>query len=267
MTWSELPTSLRTVLGAALLLVIAVAVASFYLSFLALREVAANPVTGWGPNAWVFPLCVDAALLASEVVLVGASMVRGVNRAVPFCFMLAFGGLTVWFNIERVPAPWRMVTAVPPLAGIFMTLLIAYLLKEVVLRALGRTLAYTAPPMQAGALGAPQTTVMRLPDGSYGVPVEAFSGYGAGTLPPQGAYGEMPSQSAQPSGQNGHDRGWKGEQTREYLATLGSGELAAMTRAQLATDMHTLGVPIDETYAGSILGKYRANGAVKERRR
>ena len=271
MTWAKLPTNLRTVLGAALLLVIAVAIASFYLSFLALREVAANPVTGWGPNAWVFPLCVDAALLASEVVLVGASMVRGVNRAVPFCFMLAFGALTVWFNIERVPSQWRMVTAVPPLAGIFMTLLIAYLLKEVVLRALGRDLAYDAPPMRAAvALGAPQTTVVRLPDGSYGVPSEGFSGYGAGAFPPQGAFAQMPSQGQQPSGQidqNGHDRGWKAEQTREYLGTLNRDELEVMTRGQLAADMHTLGVPIDESYAGGILGKYRANGGSRRTRR
>ena len=54
MSWSELPTNLRTVLGAALLLVIGVAVASFTLSFIALREVAANQVTGWGHNAWIF---------------------------------------------------------------------------------------------------------------------------------------------------------------------------------------------------------------------
>jgi hypothetical protein len=126
MSWSELPTNLRTVLGAALLLVIGVAVASFTLSFIALREVASAPVTGWGRNAWIFPLCVDAALLASEVVLVGVSMIKGVNRAVPFVFMVLFGALTVWFNVARVPADWRLVTAVPPVAGIFMTLLIAF---------------------------------------------------------------------------------------------------------------------------------------------
>jgi hypothetical protein len=80
----------------------------------------------------------------------------------------------------------------------------------------------------------------------------------------------MPSQGQQPSShnpQNGQDRGWKAEQTREYLATLDKHELAGMTRGQLAADMHTLGVPIDESYAGGILGKHRANGAAKGRRR
>src|SRR6266699_430498 len=170
MSWSELPTNLRTVLGAALLLVIGVAVASFTLSFIALREVASAPVTGWGRNAWIFPLCVDAALLASEVVLVGVSMIKGVNRAVPFVFMVLFGALTVWFNVERVPAQWRLVTGVPPVAGIFMTLLIAFLVKVLAL-ALGKPMVYEAPPPpQMASLGALQSTLVRLPDGSYGVP-------------------------------------------------------------------------------------------------
>src|SRR6266536_1636425 len=177
MSWSELPTNLRTVLGAALLLVIGVAVASFSLSFIALREVASNSVTGWGRNAWIFPLCVDMALL---------------------------GALTVWFNVARVPADWRLVTAVPPVAGIFMTLLIAFLLK-VLAKALGKTMVYEAPPMpQAGYLMAPQTTVVQLPDGSYGVPGSPFPGYGAGTFPPQGAFGQMPSSEGVRNPQIGH---------------------------------------------------------------
>ena len=108
MSWSELPTNLRTVLGAALLLVIGVAVASFTLSFIALREVASAPVTGWGRNAWIFPLCVDAALLASEVVLVGVSMIKGVNRAVPFTFMVALAWLLVFaLTGHRDGGGWR----------------------------------------------------------------------------------------------------------------------------------------------------------------
>src|SRR6266487_2247871 len=137
MSWSELPTNLRTVLGAALLLVIGVAIASFTL-------------------------------------------------------MVLFGALTVWFNVARVPADWRLVTAVPPVAGIFMTLLIAFLLKVLAL-ALGKPMQYHAPTAQAGYLAPPQTTVVQLPDGSYGVPGSPFPGYGAGTFPPQGAFGQIPS--------------------------------------------------------------------------
>src|SRR6266516_4504954 len=85
--WSNLPSHLRTGLGAALLLVIGVAVASFTLSFIALREVASNPAFGWGRNAWIFPACVDMALVACEVVYVSVSMIRGVNPALPFSRM------------------------------------------------------------------------------------------------------------------------------------------------------------------------------------
>jgi hypothetical protein len=274
MSWSELPTNLRTVLGAALLLVIGVAVASFTLSFIALREVAANPVTGWGRNAWIFPLCVDAALLASEVVLVGVSMVKGVNRAVPFTFMILFGALTVWFNIERVPASWRLVTAVPPLAGIFMTLLIAFLVKVLAL-ALGKPMQYHAPAAQVAHLAPPQTTVVQLPDGSYGVPGGPFSGYGAGTFPPQGAFGQMPSPPRPGTPQLGHaevDEATKRQAVEMYLSGLGAEQLGVATGSSVVVALAGLGMPLDERYARKILDEYKAarkpaNGARTSARR
>jgi len=261
MSWSELPTNLRTVLGAALLLVIGVAVASFSLSFIALREVASNSVTGWGRNAWIFPLCVDMALLASEVVLVGVSMIKGVNRAVPFVFMVLFGALTVWFNVARVPADWRLVTAVPPVAGIFMTLLIAFLLK-VLAKALGKTMVYEAPPMpQAGYLMAPQTTVVQLPDGSYGVPGSPFPGYGAGTFPPQGAFGQMPSSEGVRNPQIGHaeiDDATKRRAVEMYLSHLTADQLGVATASSIVVALAGQGMPIGESYAGRILSDYKA---------
>ncbi len=261
MSWSELPTNLRTVLGAALLLVIGVAVASFSLSFIALREVASNSVTGWGRNAWIFPLCVDMALLASEVVLVGVSMIKGVNRAVPFVFMVLFGALTVWFNVARVPADWRLVTAVPPVAGIFMTLLIAFLLK-VLAKALGKTMVYEAPPMpQAGYLMAPQTTVVQLPDGSYGVPGSPFPGYGAGTFPPQGAFGQMPSSERVRNPQIGHaeiDDATKRRAVEMYLSHLTADQLGVATASSVVVALAGQGMPIGESYAGRILSDYKA---------
>jgi Protein of unknown function (DUF2637) len=213
--WSNLPTQLRTVLGAALLLVIGVAVASFALSFIALREVASNPVTGWGKQAWIFPACVDMALVASEVVLVGASMVRGTNRAVPFCLMVLFGAATVWFNVERVPSEWRMVTAIPPIAGIFMTLLIAYLVKMLA-RVTGTAWEHDAPPAAYGMLGAPgsplQGAVWR-PD-AYPQP-----------MPPAWApYGQMPSPATSNNGHPGiaaeASEGVKRDRIRAYLSRL-----------------------------------------------
>jgi hypothetical protein len=255
-TWSDLPTNLRTVLGAALLLVIGVAVASFTLSFIALREVASNQVTGWGRNAWIFPLCVDAALLASEVVLVGVSMVKGVNRAVPFTFMVLFGALTVWFNIARVPASWRLVTGVPPVAGIFMTLLIAFLVKVLAL-ALGKPLQYHAPTTPIAHLAPPQTTVVQLPDGTYGPP----------TL-----YGQLPTwapsqiqQTRQPSGGGELGEATKRRQVEAYLATLGSvqlGRLAGLgpkaAARELTPSLNRQGVAVSERYVQQILDEFLA---------
>jgi Protein of unknown function (DUF2637) len=260
MSWSELPTNLRTVLGAALLLVLGVAVASFTLSFIALREVASAPVTGWGRNAWIFPLCVDAALLASEVVLVGVSMIKGVNRAVPFVFMVLFGALTVWFNVARVPADWRLVTAVPPVAGIFMTLLIAFLVKVLAL-ALGKPMQYHAPAAQIAHLALPQTTVVQLPDGSYGVPGSPFAGYGAGTFPPQGAFGQIPSPAGPGTPQIGHaevDEATKRRAVEMYLSGLSAEQLGVATGSSVVVALAAQGIALDERYARKILDEYKA---------
>jgi hypothetical protein len=271
MSWSELPTNLRTVLGAALLLVIGVAVASFTLSFIALREVAANQITGWGHNAWIFPLCVDAALLASEVVLVGVSMVKGVNRAVPFTFMVLFGALTVWFNIERVPAQWRLVTGVPPVAGIFMTLLIAFLVKVLAL-ALGKPMQYHAPAAQVAHLAPPQTTVVQLPDGTYGLPGSPRPGYGPGGWGPPALYGQTPTwgpsqiqQTGQPSGDGELTEATKRHQVEAYLAVAGPDQLQRLAglgpkaaARELTPTLNGQGLQVSERYVQQILDEFLA---------
>jgi hypothetical protein len=211
--WSALPTQLRTVLGAALLLVIGVAIASFTLSFIALREVASNPAFGWGKQAWIFPACVDMALVASEVVLIGASMVRGVNRAVPFVLMVLFGALTVWFNVERVPSEWRIITATPPLAGIFMTLLIAYLVK-ILARVTGTAWEHDAPPPAYGLIG------------GYGSPIQGAvwrqDGYPQQVPPPWAPYGHLGSPTTSTNGHNGHalEGGEASDATKRALVDL-----------------------------------------------
>ena len=249
--WSALPSQLRTVLGSALLLVIGVAVASFTLSFIALREVASNPVTGWGQQAWIFPLCVDLALLASEVVLVGASMVRGTNRAVPFCLMVAFGAATVWFNVERVPAEWRMVTAIPPLAGIFMTLLVAFLVKMLA-RVTGTAWEHHAPPPTQhylGAQGGPLQGATWRPDAP---------GY---QMPPQWApYGQMPSPAASNNGHPGITEETKRERIRAYLSRLsGRPEALAIATGSSVVEgvQHEEGVTVSIREASRELDTYR----------
>jgi hypothetical protein len=248
------------VLGAALLLVIGVAVASFSLSFIALREVASSPITGWGRNAWIFPLCVDAALLASEVVLVGFSMIKGVNRAVPFLFMVLFGALTVWFNVARVPADWRLVTAVPPIAGIFMTLLIASLMK-VLARVTGKTMQFEAPAVQAGYLMPPQTTVVQLPDGSYGMPGSPFAAY------PPAISGAWPAQAQMPSsgdsenpqiGPGGGDDLVKRRAVEMYLSGLTAEQLGATTGSSIQVAIAEQGIAVSDRFARTVLGDYRA---------
>lgn len=211
-----------------------------------------------------FPLLVDAAFLVTEGAAILGWMMRALTRSDEVSYgwpgftMLLCGACTIAFNIahayliggrEDPLTVWRcLVAALPPVLMILSFQVLVVVVKWVMLH-------LTRRPAGRAAAGA-----------FLAVP-ESFDGYGAGTYPPQGAYGEMPSTSQQRDGQNGHDRGWKAEQTREYLGTLDRVELDAMTRSQLAIDMRDLGVPIDETYAGSILGKFRANGTRRKARR
>jgi Protein of unknown function (DUF2637) len=269
--WSNLPSHLRTGLGAALLLVIGVAIASFTLSFIALREVASNPVTGWGANAWIFPLCVDLALLASEVVYVSVSMIRGVNPALPFCLMVLFGAATVWFNVERVPAEWRMVTAIPPLAGLFMTMLIAYLLK-VFARITGRAWHHEAPPLAYGSLGAPgsplQGAVWRPDQAPYGMPGSPIPGYQPQMPAAWPAYGQMPSPTT-PG--NGHIDGVNGTTKRAaidaYLSRLDTEQLQVATGPSIVEAVGAGGVQVDERDARRQLDAAKAARLPSPRKR
>jgi hypothetical protein len=214
-----------------------------------------------------FPLLLDAAFLVAESAAILGYIMRAVTHSDevsygwPVVTMLVCGACTVAFNVAHAYliggrhdplTVWRCaVASLPPVLMILSFQVLIIIVKWTMLH-LGRGTAAAVP-------GASLMT----PGGTWG-------GYGAGTWPPEGAFGQNPStiaQRASQTDQNGHDRGWKGEQTREYLATLDKHELAGMTRAQLTADMHTLGVPIDETYAGAILGKHRANGAAKGRRR
>jgi hypothetical protein len=260
------------VLGAALLLVIGVAVASFTLSFIALREVASNPAFGWGRNAWIFPACVDMALVASEVVLIGASMVRGVNRAIPFVLMVLFGALTVWFNVERVPSEWRIITATPPLAGIFMTLLIAYLVK-ILARVTGTAWEHDAPPPAYGMLGAPGSPIQGAMWRQDGYPQHPYQ------MPPPGwaPYGQMPSPPTSTNGQNGHsqypaglaiaDARAKREYAELYLSGLTPEQLQVATGSSIVEALAARGVAINLREANRVVDSYRSTRQQAKRKR
>jgi Protein of unknown function (DUF2637) len=267
--WSNLPSHLRTGLGVALLLVIGVAVASFTLSFIALREVASNPVTGWGKNAWIFPLCVDLALLASEVVYVSVSMIRGVNPALPFCLMVLFGAATVWFNVERVPAQWRMVTAIPPLAGIFMTLLIAYLLK-VFARITGKAWHHEAPPPAYGSLGVPGSPIQ----GAVWRPEAAPYAMSAPPPPAWAPYGHLGSPPASTNRHSGNSAGAleDGNGTKRaliemYLSGLSPTQLQVATGSSIVDGLAAAGVTINPREANRQLDAFRSARQQAKRKR
>jgi Protein of unknown function (DUF2637) len=260
--WSRLPTNLRTILGCALVLGIGVTAAAFTLSFFALRSVASNPQLEFGKgHAWLFPIALDMALIFAEVLLLGASMVKDYNRAIPIMLVLAFGVGTLYFNVTRVPPEVRLITAVPPLASIFMTIGLAYLMKMLTVIS-GSTQAYHLAAPVYGHLGAPPTTtVVQLPDGTYGVPGSPFPGYGAGTFPPQGPYGQMPSSGSSGNPQIGPteiDDATKRRAVEMYLSGLTAEQLGVTTGSSIQVAMAEQGIAVSERFARTVLGDYKA---------
>jgi hypothetical protein len=269
--WSSLPSNLRTVLGTALLLGIGVAAAAFTLSFFALRDAAADPALAWGTgHAWLFPIGVDMALVFFEVLLLGASMVRVEDhgrvvqypRAIPFLLMLVAAAGTVYFNATHVPTRVRPLALAVPVASILVTLGLAYLLKMLA-AASGTEAIHLAPP----ALG--PNRIVRNADVLHGELVrdpQVPSLHG-----PAGAYGQVPSATQQQTAQNGHGElpePTKRQQVEAYLASLDAAQLAVTTRSQVAAELTARGMPVDETYAGRILGEWRvAHPAANSSRR
>jgi hypothetical protein len=211
--WEGLGKHLRAGLVLSIIMVLAAAAASFTLSFLALREVAGNSVTGWDTSAWVFPVCIDAGLIACEITLLTLSMMSGtgLQQLGAAFFMLVFGAFTVYFNTVRVPPAWRLVTAAPPVTGIILTIMFATLLKAFA-RHSGVAWQQQGAPPAYGMLGTPGSPIagaMWRQDASpYGPP--------AGWQP----YGQMPSPPASTLGQNGHGEEVKRERIRAYLSRL-----------------------------------------------
>jgi Protein of unknown function (DUF2637) len=287
MNFSELPTSLRRILAVALLLVAAIGAAAFTLSFVALREVAAQPDAGWGPLAFLFPLIIDGLLVAAELVLVAAAML-GRERLLPLGFVLGAGAVTIWFNITRVPAPVRPVTAIPPLASIGATILIAYLVKILAV-ALGRPLSYVPPPPTTGILAPMPLQVplsgqlTRLPDGTPGLPevvpyqyAPGVPGYGPGPYGPPGAFGQMPSwapsqipQTGQPAaGGNGNGEqaeATKRRQVEAHLSGLSTDQLGRLdglgpkaAARELTPTLNGQGLQVSERYVQQIWDEWAA---------
>ncbi len=291
MNFSELPPSLRRILAIALLLVTAIGAGAFTLSFVALREVAAQPDAGWGPLAFLFPLIIDGLLVAAELVLVAASMLHR-ERLLPLAFVIGAGAVTIWFNITRVPAPVRPVTAIPPIASIAATILIAYLVKILAV-ALGKPLTYLPPPPTTGILAPTQLQaplagqLTRLPDTTTGLPevvpyqyTPGVAGYGPGPYgPPPAAFGQTPTwapsqiqQTGQPvevlngaSGNGDQAEATKRRQVEAYLAGLDSDQLGRLgglgpkaAARELTPTLNGQGLAVSERYVQQILDEFLA---------
>jgi hypothetical protein len=261
--WSSLPSNLRTVLGTALLLGLGVAAAAFTLSFFALRDAAADPALAWGSgHAWLFPIGVDMALVFFEVLLLGASMVRITDhgqvvqypRAIPFLLMLVAAAGTLYFNATHVPTPVRPLALAVPVASILVTLGLAYLLKMLA-AASGAAAIHLAPPALE------PNRIVRAGDVLHGELVRDSEV--PGMHGPAGVSGHLPWQPQQQAPQTAHNgHGELGESTKRqqieaYLASLDADQLATTTRSQVAVALTARGMPVDETYAGRILGEWR----------
>jgi Protein of unknown function (DUF2637) len=261
--WSSLPSNLRTVLGTALLLGLGVAAAAFTLSFFALRDAAQDPALAWGQgHAWLFPIGVDMALVFFEVLLLGASMVRihdhgrvvQYPRAIPFLLMLVAAAGTLYFNAVHVPPQVRPIALAVPVASLLVTLGLAYLLKMLA-AASGAAAVHLAPPALE------PNRIVRSRDVLHGELVRDPEV--PGLHGPAGASGQLPWQHQQQAPQipqNGHGElgeATKRQQIEAYLAGLDAGQLATTTRSQVAAELTARGMPVDETYAGRILGEWR----------
>jgi Protein of unknown function (DUF2637) len=261
--WSSLPSNLRTVLGTALVLGLGVAAAAFTLSFFALRDAAADPALAWGQgHAWLFPIGVDMALVFFEVLLLGASMVRihergqvvQYPRAIPFLLVLVAAAGTLYFNATHVPTPVRPLALAVPVASILVTLGLAYLLKMLAAASGAAAIHLAPPPLEPNR-------IVRHTDVLHGELVRDPAV--PGLHGPAGTSGHLSWQSQQQAPQipqNGN--GELAEPTKRaaveaYLAGLDADQLATTARSQLAAELTARGMPVDETYAGRILGEWR----------
>jgi len=256
--WSSLPSNLRTVLGTALVLGIAVAGAAFTLSFFALREAAENPELKFGQgHAWLFPLAIDATLVFFEVLLLAASMVRieehgrvvQYPRAIPFMLVMVAAAGTLYFNATRVPQEVRLIALAVPVASILVTLGLAYLLKMLA-AASGVEAIHLAPPALE------PNRIVRKADVLEGEIVRGLDASGQTS-----AYSSTTSLNPQ-VGQaaeaiEGSDS-TKRALMRTYLASLGPDQSGRATGSSIKAAMKTMNVEISAREAQRVLDEFKA---------
>jgi hypothetical protein len=206
--------------------------------------------------AW--PLLFDAAFIVAQLAAILAGILRG-SRALPFLMMAVTAAATLWFNWQHAGADSgrRLAATIPPLLMI-LAFEIDLAIVKWVMRALGR-------PLEAPGGYSPTGTpamLWRADSGAYGALYGTAPAVVPGGLYPPHGYGPLPSYSQQQNPQNGHaesPEATKRQHVEAYLASLDREQLATVTRSQVAAELTARGVPVDETYAGRILGEWRVN--------
>jgi hypothetical protein len=258
----HLPAAGRAIIVVVALGVFAVAVVACATSYNAIyRLVGMLDLYGYRMTQ-TFPLLLDAAFLIAELAAILGGIMRAVTRSDevsagwPWFTTVLCGLGTIAFNVSHAYliggrgdplTVWRcVVSALPPVLMILSFQVLIAIVKWTMLH-LGR-------PLNSAAALSPT----------------AAAGYGPAMPAPWPTYGQMPSAGQQQAGQNGHSEGSKRQAIETYLASLDPGQLATTTRSQVAAELTARGVPVDETYAGRVLGEWRvdhqpANGSRRRR--
>jgi hypothetical protein len=253
----HLPAAGRAIIVVVAVGVFAIAVVACATSYNAIyRLVGQLGLYGYRINQ-AFPLLLDAAFLVAELAAILGGIMRAVTRSDevsvgwPGAAMLLCGLGTIGFNVGHAYllggrgdplTVWRcVVAALPPILMMVSFQVLIAIVKWVMLH-LGR------PLNSAAAL---------TPTAGYG-PVSPAGSYGL--FPPHPVYGQVPSPAQQEAPQNGH--GELPEPTKRaavemYLSRLSPQELGVTTASSIVAALAAQGIPVEETYAGRILGEWR----------
>jgi hypothetical protein len=253
----HLPAAGRAIIVVVAVGVFAIAVVACATSYNAIyRLVGQLGLYGYRINQ-TFPLLLDAAFLVAELAAILGGIMRAVTRSDevsvgwPGAAMLLCGLGTIGFNVGHAYllggrgdplTVWRcVVAALPPILMMVSFQVLIAIVKWVMLH-LGR------PLNSAAAL---------TPTAGYG-PVSPAGSYGL--FPPHPVYGQVPSPAQQEAPHNGH--GELPEPTKRaavemYLSRLSPQELGVTTASSIVAALAAQGIPVEETYAGRILGEWR----------
>jgi hypothetical protein len=168
--FSELPGPVQVIVVALTIAVLAVWAGAFVYSYNALYAVGAK-IPNTSRVVWMWPFLLDGQIVAANFGLALATAFdrnKGLMKFWVAVSLAASVGFNVWHVIDN-RVLW-LVAAVAPIS-IEGVCFVGVKVLDMVLTALGRPTTWKLPDKQVGTLKSlPQTTVVQLPDGSWGVP-------------------------------------------------------------------------------------------------